>query len=88
MSHFSSAVAAHLALYSFTLKTTPPSAFNPNLKEPILEKLNFTPIQASQEWERGVIYANAQNFARTVSRFYSSQLTTESETPIADGTPC
>lgn len=61
------AVAAYLALYKFTLKTKPPSQFNPNLKEPIPDKLKFTPIEASKEWDRGVVYAKAQNFARTVS---------------------
>ncbi|KAF8810687.1 hypothetical protein BYT27DRAFT_7064407, partial [Phlegmacium glaucopus] len=60
------AVAAHLALYKFTLKTTPPSPFNPNLTEPIAEKLSFSPLHGSKEWDRGVIYAEAQNLARTV----------------------
>lgn len=60
------AVAAHLAQYQFTLKTSPPSRFNPNLTEPIPEKLTFTPHQASEEWDRGVEYAKAQNLARTV----------------------
>ncbi|KAG5639647.1 hypothetical protein H0H81_008808 [Sphagnurus paluster] len=60
------AVAAYLALYKFTLKTTPPSPFNPSLTEPLPERLNFTPLQASKEWDRGVVYAKAQNFARTI----------------------
>lgn len=60
------AVAAHLALYNFTLKTSPPSAFKPDLKEPIPDKLSFKPIQGSKEWERGVVYAQSQNLARTV----------------------
>jgi len=67
LNSFPIAVAAHLALYKFTLKTSPPSAFNPNLTEPIPEKLSFTPLQASKEWDRGVIYAESQNLARTVS---------------------
>lgn len=61
-----SAVASHLALYSFTLKTSPPSQFNPNLKEKLPEKVTFTPLAASKEWDEGVLYAQAQNFARTV----------------------
>ncbi|KAK0466043.1 uncharacterized protein EV420DRAFT_1636626 [Desarmillaria tabescens] len=61
------AVAAHLAQYSFTLKTSPnPSRFNPNLKEPIPEKLTLSPEQSSEEWDRGVVYAESQNFARTL----------------------
>jgi hypothetical protein len=64
------AVAAHLALYKFTLKTSPsPSRFDPNLAEPLPEKLEFSPLQESQEWDRGVIYAQAQNLARTVYCF-------------------
>ncbi|KAG6916865.1 hypothetical protein DXG01_004846 [Tephrocybe rancida] len=69
------AVAAHLALYKFSLKTKPPSAFNPNLKEPIPEKLNFLPIQASQEWDRGVVYAKSQNFARTLMELPANLMT-------------
>jgi aminopeptidase len=55
-----------LALYSFTLKTDPPSAFNPNLKEPIPPKIALKPLSASPEWDQGVVYAKAQNLARTV----------------------
>jgi len=61
------AVAAHLALYAFTLKTDPPSRFNPNLKESIPEKITLKPIQESKEWNEGALYAYAQNLARTVS---------------------
>jgi aminopeptidase len=60
------AVAAHLAAYSFTLKTDPPSRFNPNLKEPIPEKIALKALNASSEWDQGVVYAKAQNLARTV----------------------
>ncbi|KAK0500947.1 hypothetical protein EDD18DRAFT_1146702 [Armillaria luteobubalina] len=61
------AVAAHLAQYSFTLKTSPtPSRFDPNLKEPIPEKLALSPDQSSKEWDHGVVYAESQNFARTL----------------------
>ena len=65
-----SAVAAHLALYKFTLKTSPPSRFNPNSKEPLSEKLDFSPLQRTEEWDRGVVYAQAQNLARTVCFFF------------------
>jgi aminopeptidase len=68
ISYFGAAVAAHLALYKFSLKTSPPSRFNPNLKEPIPEKISISPLQTSKEWERGTVYANAQNLARTVCR--------------------
>lgn len=66
---FCTAVAAHLALYKFTLKTSPPSRFNPNLAEPIPEKFELSPLNDSQEWNRGVLYAQAQNLARTVLLF-------------------
>lgn len=68
ISYFGAAVAAHLALYKFSLKTSPPSRFNPYLKEPIPEKISISPLQDSKEWERGTVYANAQNLARTVCR--------------------
>jgi len=64
------AVAAHLAQYAFTLKTSPkPSRFDPRLKEPIPEKLSFSPLEESKEWDRGVIYGQSQNLARTVRSF-------------------
>ena len=63
------AVAAHLALYSFTLKTSPPSRFDPNQTAVIPEKFSLAPLQESKEWERGVVYAQAQNLARTVYSF-------------------
>ncbi|KAF8899387.1 leucine aminopeptidase [Infundibulicybe gibba] len=69
------AVAAYLALYKFTLKTSPPSPFNPNQKEPIPEKLSFTPIQPSKEWERGTVYAKAQNLARTLMELPANMMT-------------
>jgi hypothetical protein len=59
-------VAAHLALYKFTLKTSPPSRFNPNLKEPIPEKFTLAPLEQSKEWFTGAVCAEAQNLARTV----------------------
>jgi hypothetical protein len=62
------AVAAHLAKYKFTLKTSPPSPFKPGDEANVPEELFFQPIQGSvsKEWETGVIYADAQNLARTV----------------------
>ncbi|KAJ3507952.1 hypothetical protein NLJ89_g6018 [Agrocybe chaxingu] len=69
------AVAAHLALYKFTLKTSPPSRFDPNLAEPVPEKLTFTPLQASKEWERGVVYAQSQNLARTLMELPANMMT-------------
>ncbi|KAH9486044.1 Cytosol aminopeptidase [Psilocybe cubensis] len=69
------AVAAHLALYNFTLKTSPPSRFNPNLKEPIPEKLSFQPVEESKDWERGVVYAQSQNLARTLMELPANMMT-------------
>ncbi|KAJ7722566.1 leucine aminopeptidase [Mycena maculata] len=63
------------ALYNFTLKTDPPSAFNPNLKEPIPEKVTLKPLDASVEWDRGVVYAKAQNLARTLMEFPANMMT-------------
>ena len=66
-SHREIAVAAQLALYDFTLKTSPPSAFDPRKKELAPEKPKLSPIANSADWDRGVVYANAQNWARTVN---------------------
>ena len=71
------AVAAHLALYSFTLKTSPPSRFDPNQTVVIPENFTLAPLQGSKEWERGVIYAQAQNLARTVFFLLSSHVAVE-----------
>jgi aminopeptidase len=60
------AVAAHLALYKFSLKTTPPDRFNPNNTEPAPEKLTIRPFDHSEEWDVGCVYAEAQNWVRTV----------------------
>jgi aminopeptidase len=48
------------------LKTTPPSRFNPNLKESIPDKFTLAPLEKSKEWDTGAVYAEAQNLARTV----------------------
>lgn len=34
--------------------------------KPVPETLSFKPLEASKEWDEGVLYAQAQNFARTV----------------------
>ena len=59
-----------MAKYKFTLKTDPPSAFKPDLKEPVPEKIKVEPLAKSKEWNTGVVYAEAQNFARTVCCFF------------------
>ncbi|KAJ7157337.1 leucine aminopeptidase [Mycena filopes] len=69
------AVAAHLALYSFSLKTTPPSRFNPNLKESIPEKVALKALDTSPEWDQGVVYAKAQNLARTLMELPANMMT-------------
>ena len=61
------AVGAHLARYKFTLKTSPPSRFDPRLEQPTPESLALEPLQSSKEWDIGVKYAEAQNWAKTVS---------------------
>ena len=60
------AVGAHLALYHFTLKTKPTSAFDPRLTQPLPDKLSLSPLAPAADWDLGVVYANAQNLARTV----------------------
>ncbi|KAJ3562229.1 hypothetical protein NP233_g9708 [Leucocoprinus birnbaumii] len=69
------AVAAHLALYKFTLKTTPPSPFNPNNKEPIPDKFTLAPLEKSKEWDNGAVYAEAQNLARTLMELPANMMT-------------
>ena len=60
------AVAAHLALYHFTLKTKPTSAFDPRLAQSLPDKLALSALSENNEWETGVVYGQAQNLARTV----------------------
>ncbi|XP_006461537.1 hypothetical protein AGABI2DRAFT_118415 [Agaricus bisporus var. bisporus H97] len=69
------AVAAHLSLYKFTLKTSPPSRFNPNNTTPIPEKLIIKPLQESNGWDTGYIYAQAQNLARTLMELPANMVT-------------
>ena len=83
------AVGGHLARYKFTLKTSPPSRFDPNLEQPTPESLALQPLQPSKEWDIGVKYAEAQNWARTVSPSPRSA-SIYSLTPgyLVDGTSC
>ncbi|KIK68763.1 hypothetical protein GYMLUDRAFT_215607 [Collybiopsis luxurians FD-317 M1] len=69
------AVAAYLASYNFTLKTTPPSLFNPNLREPIPPKFEIKALENSKEWHRGVTYAYSQNLARTLMELPANMMT-------------
>lgn len=66
--HVRLAVASHLAMYNFTLKTEPPSRFDPRRAEPIPEKLDLRSLREhdAKAWQEGVVYARAQNLARTV----------------------
>lgn len=62
------AVAAHLALYRFSLKTSSgTSAFDPRLEKPQPPLVDIAPLAQDAAWETGVVYASAQNLARTVS---------------------
>lgn len=55
-------------MYNFTLKTEPPSRFDPRRAEPIPEKLDLRSLREhdAKAWQEGVVYARAQNLARTV----------------------
>ncbi|EPQ61358.1 hypothetical protein GLOTRDRAFT_125077 [Gloeophyllum trabeum ATCC 11539] len=61
-----SAVAAHLAAYKFSLKTEGPNVYKPESGTHPPEPLTFHPLASSKEWDTGVIYAKAQNLARTL----------------------
>ncbi|KAH9948312.1 cytosol aminopeptidase family, catalytic domain-containing protein [Amylocystis lapponica] len=67
------AVAAHLALYKFSLKTDKTNL--PSIPIAATEKLAFRPTAPSVDWDTGVIYANSQNFARTLTETPANQLT-------------
>jgi aminopeptidase len=69
------AVAAHLAKYKFTLKTSPPSPYKPGEGQAVPQDLSFKPLQDSQDWETGIVYANAQNLARTLTELPANMLT-------------
>jgi cytosol aminopeptidase len=62
-------------LYSFNLKTASQSPFDPRLKEPVAPKLQFTPVESSKDWDRGVVYAEAQNLARTLMELPANMMT-------------
>ncbi|KAJ7053822.1 cytosol aminopeptidase family, catalytic domain-containing protein, partial [Mycena amicta] len=60
------AVAARLASYKFTLKTDSPSRLNAR---------GIKALSASPEWERGIVYGEAQNLARTLMELPGNMLT-------------
>nr|GAT48665.1 leucine aminopeptidase [Mycena chlorophos] len=60
------AVAAHLAAYRFTLKTSGPKR---------VEASAIKALESSAEWDRGVVYGEAQNLARTLMELPSNMLT-------------
>ncbi|KAA1472837.1 leucine aminopeptidase [Dentipellis sp. KUC8613] len=69
------AVAAHLAQYNFTLKTSPPSQFKPGNKDEPADTITFEPLQNSKDWDAGVVYAKAQNLARTLMELPANMIT-------------
>ncbi|KAH7911619.1 cytosol aminopeptidase family, catalytic domain-containing protein [Hygrophoropsis aurantiaca] len=69
------AVAAHLALYDFTLKTSPPSAYDPRSTQATPEKLAVKSLNGSADWNSGVIVAKAQNLARTLMELPGNMMT-------------
>ena len=72
------AVAAHLALYGFNLKTDPPSAFKPGQTDVPPPKLTFSPVPENADkeaWSQGAVYAEAQNLARTLMELPANMLT-------------
>lgn len=71
----SPAVAAHLAKYKFTLKTDPPSSFRPGATDAPAENLSFEPLEPSKDWDEGRLYAEAQNFARTLQELPANMMT-------------
>ncbi|KZT24309.1 hypothetical protein NEOLEDRAFT_1116404 [Neolentinus lepideus HHB14362 ss-1] len=70
-----SAVAAHLASYNFSLKTSGSTVYKPETGNHPPEKLTLHPLAGSTEWETGVAYAKAQNFARTLMELPANILT-------------
>ncbi|KAI0737652.1 leucine aminopeptidase [Daedaleopsis nitida] len=69
------AVAAYLALYHFTLKTKPTSPFDPRVAVPIPDKLSLDPLTPQPGWQTGVVYARAQNLARTLMEYPGNMMT-------------
>ncbi|KAG2130916.1 hypothetical protein DEU56DRAFT_902621 [Suillus clintonianus] len=50
------AFATHLALYDFSLKTSPPSVFDPRCSAGVPKKLDISMNNNSSDWDCGVIY--------------------------------
>lgn len=69
------AAAAHLALYKFSLKTSPGSPFAPGATVPVPEKVEIAPSETSEEWVRGVVTGRAQNLARTLMELPANMMT-------------
>ncbi|KAH9913521.1 leucine aminopeptidase [Fomitopsis serialis] len=71
------AVAANLALYDFTLKTKPQSHFDPRNTGSLPERLELRSLSESdaKAWSDGVVYARAQNLARTLSELPGNMMT-------------
>ncbi|EPS93995.1 hypothetical protein FOMPIDRAFT_156436 [Fomitopsis schrenkii] len=83
------AVASHLALYDFTLKTKTPSRFDPRRTEPMPEKLDLRSLgeNDAKAWQEGVVYARAQNLARTLSELPGNIITPTLASPTDCGLP-
>lgn len=62
------AVAAHLALYDFSLKTSGDTATSAPLAPSATSqnRLSCLPVVSSEAWDEGIVYAYAQNLAKTV----------------------
>ncbi|KZT63339.1 hypothetical protein DAEQUDRAFT_680563 [Daedalea quercina L-15889] len=71
------AVASHLALYDFTLKTKPTSQFDPRNTNPLPGRLELRSLVGgdAKAWDEGVVYARAQNLARTLSELPGNMMT-------------
>ena len=69
-------------MYSFDLKTAKQSPFDPRLKEPVAPKLQFAPVESSKDWDRGVVYAEAQNLARTLMELPANMMTPTVRFPV------
>lgn len=69
------AVAAHLASFSFSLKTSSPSRFHPDNKEEVPEKFTFKPLEDSEGWRTGALYAYCQNLARELMELPANLMT-------------
>lgn len=84
------AVAAHLALYQFSLKTSEDAAasYSAAPSSTPQSQLSCKPIVSSTAWDEGAIYAYAQNLAKTVRDDDVFLLfATETATYVAHGAP-